>query len=100
MSIFLHDAPRVGALGASSAVNTPKTVGAAQRIAAGSGETLRLGRLDVIRDWGWAPEYVDAMWRISQQDGADRFAEGLLRVGLGEQRTGQFVVDKLVLAVA
>jgi len=35
-------------------------------IAAGSGETLTLGRLDISRDWGWAPEYVDAMWRMLQ----------------------------------
>jgi len=31
-------------------------------------EKLHLGNLDVIRDWGWAPEYVDAMYRMLQQD--------------------------------
>jgi GDPmannose 4,6-dehydratase len=47
---------------------TRKIVAAACRIAAGSGETLSLGRLDIVRDWGWAPEYVDAMWRMLQTD--------------------------------
>jgi GDPmannose 4,6-dehydratase len=47
---------------------TRKVVSAAVRIAAGSGETLRLGNLAVERDWGWAPEYVEAMWLMLQQD--------------------------------
>jgi GDPmannose 4,6-dehydratase len=47
---------------------TRKIVDAAIRIAGGSSETLMLGRLDIARDWGWAPEYVDAMWRMLQQD--------------------------------
>ncbi len=46
---------------------TQKIVSAAKRIAAGSKERLRLGRLDVARDWGWAPEYVEAMWLMLQQ---------------------------------
>lgn len=45
---------------------TQKIVKAAARIAAGAGETLTLGNLDIHRDWGWAPEYVDAMWRMLQ----------------------------------
>ncbi len=47
---------------------TRKIVSAACRIAAGSGERLKLGNTKVKRDWGWAPEYVDAMWRILQHD--------------------------------
>lgn len=47
---------------------TQKIVAAACRIAGGSGERLQLGNLDVRRDWGWAPEYVDAMWRMLQQE--------------------------------
>jgi GDPmannose 4,6-dehydratase len=43
---------------------TRKIVSGAARIAGGSGERLVLGRLDIARDWGWAPEYVDAMWRM------------------------------------
>jgi len=46
---------------------TRKVVAAAARIAAGSGETLRLGNLNIRRDWGWAPDYVDAMWRMLQR---------------------------------
>jgi GDPmannose 4,6-dehydratase len=46
---------------------TRKVVDAAVRIARGSTEKLALGRLDISRDWGWAPEYVDAMWRMLQQ---------------------------------
>jgi GDPmannose 4,6-dehydratase len=45
---------------------TQKIVQAANRIAGGSGERLVLGRLDIQRDWGWAPEYVEAMWRMLQ----------------------------------
>jgi len=47
---------------------TQKIVRTASRIAAGSGERLRLGNLDIWRDWGWAPEYVRAMWLMLQQD--------------------------------
>ncbi len=46
---------------------TRKIVAAAARIAAGSPERLSLGRLDIVRDWGWAPEYVEAMWLMLQQ---------------------------------
>ncbi|MGY8996545.1 MAG: GDP-mannose 4,6-dehydratase [Alphaproteobacteria bacterium] len=49
---------------------TRKIVGTACRIAAGSGERLKLGNIAIARDWGWAPEYVDAMWRMLQQDEA------------------------------
>ncbi len=47
---------------------TQKIVRSAARIAAGSGERLKLGNLDVWRDWGYAPEYVVAMWQMLQQD--------------------------------
>ena len=52
---------------------TRKIIAAACRIAQGSTEKLELGRLDIVRDWGWAPEYVDAMWRMLQQEKADDF---------------------------
>lgn len=52
---------------------TQKIVRAVKRIAQGSSEKLKLGRLDIARDWGWAPEYVDAMWRMLQQDQAQDF---------------------------
>jgi GDPmannose 4,6-dehydratase len=47
---------------------TRKVVAAACRIARGSDERLALGTLSIVRDWGWAPEYVEAMWRLLQQD--------------------------------
>jgi GDPmannose 4,6-dehydratase len=47
---------------------TRKIVSAASRIARGSDERLGLGRLDIVRDWGWAAEYVEAMWRMLQGD--------------------------------
>ena len=52
---------------------TRKIVSAACRIAAGSNETLRLGDISIKRDWGWAPEYVKAMWLMLQQEQADDF---------------------------
>jgi GDPmannose 4,6-dehydratase len=47
---------------------TQKIVQAAKRIAAGGDERLTLGRLDIKRDWGWAPEYVGAMWKMLQME--------------------------------
>ena len=47
---------------------TQKIVRAARRIANGSGESLLLGNLDIHRDWGWAPEYVEVMWLMLQQE--------------------------------
>jgi GDPmannose 4,6-dehydratase len=52
---------------------TRKIVSAACRIAGGSKERLRLGNTKVKRDWGWAPEYVEAMWRMLQQDQPDDY---------------------------
>ena len=52
---------------------TRKIISTACRIAKGSKEKLELGRLNIVRDWGWAPEYVDAMWRMLQQEKADDF---------------------------
>jgi len=52
---------------------TRKIVESALRISAGSDEFLSLGRLDIVRDWGWAPEYVDAMWRMLQQDSPEDY---------------------------
>lgn len=52
---------------------TRKIIAAACRIAAGSREKLCLGDLSVARDWGWAPEYVDAMWRMLQQEHAEDY---------------------------
>ena len=47
---------------------TQKVVSSAYQISRGSTEKLSLGDLSIFRDWGWAPEYVDAMWRMLQAD--------------------------------
>ncbi len=52
---------------------TRKVIAAACRIATGSNETLQLGDLSIARDWGWAPEYVEAMWLMLQQDTPDDY---------------------------
>jgi GDPmannose 4,6-dehydratase len=46
---------------------TRKIIATACRISRGSGEKLTLGNMDIRRDWGWAPEYVEAMWQMLQQ---------------------------------
>jgi GDPmannose 4,6-dehydratase len=66
--LFNHESP----LRPARFVTRKVTLGAA-RIARGQGEKLRLGNLSVRRDWGWAPEYVEAMWRMLQQDAAEDF---------------------------
>ena len=52
---------------------TQKIVRAAVRIARGSDEKLRLGNIDIQRDWGWAPDYVEAMWRMLQMKYPDDY---------------------------
>jgi GDPmannose 4,6-dehydratase len=52
---------------------TQKIIATVRRIVDGSEERLKLGRLDIVRDWGWAPEYVNAMWMIMQQSEPDDY---------------------------
>ncbi len=52
---------------------TQKIVSAVCRIANGSNEKLELGNIDIRRDWGWAPEYVEAMWRMLTIDAPEDF---------------------------
>jgi GDPmannose 4,6-dehydratase len=52
---------------------TRKIVRAVAELLQGNTEKLRLGSLDIERDWGWAPDYVDAIWRILQQNSAEDF---------------------------
>jgi len=73
---------------------TRKIVAAASRIAGGSRERLRLGNVRVRRDWGWAPEYVEAMWRMLQQPAAEDFV-----IATGETRSLQDFVDSAFAAV-
>lgn len=66
--LFNHESPLRG-----TRFVTSKIVNAACRIAGGSGERLRLGNIDIARDWGWAPEYVEAMWLMLQQSQPDDY---------------------------
>jgi GDPmannose 4,6-dehydratase len=59
--LFNHESPRRG-----ETFVTRKITRAAARIRAGLQDHLYLGNLDAVRDWGYAPEYVDAMWRMLQ----------------------------------
>lgn len=52
---------------------TRKIVRAAVRISQGAAEKLTLGDMAIQRDWGWSPEYVDAMWRMLQIDHPEDF---------------------------
>ncbi|MBF0355172.1 MAG: GDP-mannose 4,6-dehydratase [Alphaproteobacteria bacterium] len=52
---------------------TSKIINAVHRIAQGSSEKLTLGKLGIRRDWGWAPEYVDAMARMLRLDAPEDF---------------------------
>ncbi len=52
---------------------TQKIVMGASKIKAGLAQKLELGNLDVCRDWGWAPEYVEAMWLMMQQQEPNDF---------------------------
>ncbi|MEU3460090.1 GDP-mannose 4,6-dehydratase [Streptomyces sp. NPDC006733] len=63
--LFNHESPRRG-----ETFVTRKITRAVARIQAGLQDRLYLGNLDAVRDWGYAPEYVDAMWRMLQQDEA------------------------------
>lgn len=55
---------------------TRKIICAACRISLGSPEKLVLGNVRIRRDWGWAPEYVEAMWRVLQHDSPEDFVIG------------------------
>ena len=66
--LFNHESPRRG-----ETFVTRKITRAAARIFFGSTETLYLGNLDAQRDWGFAGDYVDAMWRMLQTDEPDDY---------------------------
>jgi GDPmannose 4,6-dehydratase len=66
--LFNHESPRRG-----ETFVTRKITRAVARIKAGVQDKLFLGNLDAIRDWGYAPEFVEAMWLIMQADTPDDF---------------------------
>lgn len=66
--LFNHESPRRG-----ETFVTRKITRAVARIKAGLQDKLYLGNLEAKRDWGYAPEYVEAMWRMLQQDTGDDY---------------------------
>ena len=69
--LFNHESPRRG-----ETFVTRKITRAIARILSSKDKILYLGNLDAKRDWGFAPEYVDCMWRILQQESPDDFVIG------------------------
>ena len=69
--LFNHESPRCGL-----EFVTRKVTDAVARIKLGLSTEVRLGNLDARRDWGFAGDYVDAMWRMLQQDEPDDYVIG------------------------
>jgi GDPmannose 4,6-dehydratase len=81
--LFNHESERRG-----ETFVTRKITRAVARIQAGLQEKLYLGNLDAKRDWGYAPEYVEAMWMMLQQDEPQDFV-----IGTGQAHTVQEFVE-------
>src|ERR687885_735580 len=75
--LFNHESPRRGL-----EFVTRKVTDAAARISLGLQNELRLGNLDARRDWGFAGDYVEAMWRMLQQEEPDDYV-----IGTGQTRS-------------
>jgi GDPmannose 4,6-dehydratase len=81
--LFNHESPRRGL-----EFVTRKVTDGVARIAKGRARELRLGNLDARRDWGFAGDYVDAMWRMLQQPAPADFV-----IGTGETHTVRELCD-------
>jgi GDPmannose 4,6-dehydratase len=81
--LFNHESPL-----RPSRFVTQKIISTAKRIKNGSTEKLLLGRLDISRDWGWAPEYVETMWMMLQQPSAEDYV-----IATGETNTLESFVE-------
>ena len=81
--LFNHESERRG-----ENFVTRKITRAVGRIKAGLQDELLLGNTDAMRDWGYAPEYVEAMWRMLQHDKPEDFV-----IGTGVQHSVQEFVD-------
>lgn len=81
--LYNHESPRRG-----YEFVTRKIVSSAAKIKLGYQETMTLGNLDAYRDWGYAPDYVDAMWRMLQADAPDDYV-----VATGETHTVRDFID-------
>jgi GDPmannose 4,6-dehydratase len=73
--LFNHESPRRG-----ETFVTRKITRAVARIVAGQQASVYLGNLDAVRDWGYAPEYVEGMWRMLQHNEPDDY---VLATGVG-----------------
>jgi GDPmannose 4,6-dehydratase len=82
--LFNHESPRRG-----ETFVTRKITRAVARIQAGKQTKLHLGNLDARRDWGYAPEYVEGMWRILQQETPSDYV-----LGTGESHTVREFLDE------
>jgi len=82
--LFNHESPRRG-----ETFVTRKISRAVARIKAGQQKKLYLGNLNSRRDWGYAPEYVEGMWLMLQQDRADDYV-----LGTGESHTIEEFVEE------
>ena len=81
--LFNHESPRRG-----GTFVTRKVTRGIAAILAGKEEHLYMGNLDARRDWGFAPEYVEAMWRMLQQDQPDDYV-----IATGEMHSVQELID-------
>jgi GDPmannose 4,6-dehydratase len=81
--LFNHESPRRG-----ETFVTRKITRGIARILAGLEQKLYLGNLEAKRDWGYAPEYVEAMWLMLQQDEADDYV-----IGTGEAHSVREFVE-------
>ena len=83
--LFNHESPRRG-----KNFVTRKITNSFAQILAGSRESLFLGNLDAKRDWGFAPDYVEMMWMILQQEQADDYV-----AATGESHTVREFVEEV-----
>jgi GDPmannose 4,6-dehydratase len=83
--LFNHESPRRG-----ETFVTRKITRAATRIKEGLQDKLYLGNLDAKRDWGFAGDYVDAMWRMLQQESAEDFV-----IATGETHSVREFLDEV-----
>jgi len=82
--LFNHESPRRG-----ETFVTRKVTRAVARIRAGLQDKLYLGNLDARRDWGYAPDYIEIMWRILRQDEPDDYV-----IGTGETHSVREFVEE------
>jgi GDPmannose 4,6-dehydratase len=82
--LFNHESPRRG-----ETFVTRKITRALARIKAGLQDKLYLGNLDAMRDWGYTPDYTDAMWRMLQQDAPEDYV-----IATGEMHSVREFLDE------